>query len=115
MVQNANVGGYNSRGFVEVLAASQTPSQQKWFQGTADAVRQCLWLFEESTRDGVEDYLILSGTSRPFPAFKRPPFKALQFSHVSVPPDFQIGSLGCMEGETAIANQHPISKTSTIS
>lgn len=64
-MQNANVGGYNSRGFVEVLAASQTPSSQKWFQGTADAVRQCLWLFEESTRDGVEDYLILSGASPP--------------------------------------------------
>ena len=60
-VQNANVGGYATRGFVEVLAASQTPSSQKWFQGTADAVRQCLWLFEESTREGVEDYLILSG------------------------------------------------------
>ena len=60
-VQNANVGGYSTRGFVEVLAATQSPERQKWFQGTADAVRQCLWLFEESTRDGVEDYLILSG------------------------------------------------------
>jgi len=58
---NANVGGYSTRGFVEVLAATQSPSRQKWFQGTADAVRQCLWLFEESTRSGVEDYLILSG------------------------------------------------------
>lgn len=62
-LQNANVGGYSTRGFVEVLAATQSPSRQKWFQGTADAVRQCLWLFEESTRSGVEDYLILSGWS----------------------------------------------------
>lgn len=60
-LQNANVGGYANRGFVEVLAASQTPGSSKWFQGTADAVRHCLWLFEESTRSGVEDYLILSG------------------------------------------------------
>lgn len=30
-------------------------------QGTADAVRQYLWLFEDSIRDGVEDFLILSG------------------------------------------------------
>jgi len=30
------------------LAATQTPGEsgKKWFQGTADAVRQFLWLFE---------------------------------------------------------------------
>ncbi|MEN9217527.1 MAG: glucose-1-phosphate adenylyltransferase [Gloeomargarita sp. DG_2_bins_126] len=45
-------------GFVEVLAAQQTPDNPGWFQGTADAVRQYLWLFE--TWD-VDHYLILSG------------------------------------------------------
>lgn len=44
--------------FVEVLAAQQTPENPNWFQGTADAVRQYLWLFQEWD---VEDYLILSG------------------------------------------------------
>ena len=29
-----------SDGFVEVLAAEQTPESSDWFQGTADAVRQ---------------------------------------------------------------------------
>ena len=29
-----------SEGFVEVLAAEQTPESSDWFQGTADAVRQ---------------------------------------------------------------------------
>lgn len=58
---NSNVGGYQSRGFVEVLAASQSNSNKNWFQGTADAVRQYMWLFEETVRDGVEEYLILSG------------------------------------------------------
>src|SRR2546423_14519903 len=29
-----------SGGFVEVLAAEQTPEGERWFQGTADAVRQ---------------------------------------------------------------------------
>lgn len=58
---NGTVGGYNNRGFVEVLAASQSPARKEWFQGTADAVRQYLWLFEEAVRDGVEDFLILSG------------------------------------------------------
>lgn len=32
-------------------------------QGTADAVRQYLWLFENTTRTGVEDFLILSGAA----------------------------------------------------
>ena len=61
MPQNSNVGGYNSKGFVEVLAASQSPAGSRWFQGTADAVRQYLWLFEDAMRSGVEDFLILSG------------------------------------------------------
>jgi glucose-1-phosphate adenylyltransferase len=47
-----------SKGFVEVLAAQQTPDNPNWFQGTADAVRQYLWLFEEAD---VDEYLILSG------------------------------------------------------
>ena len=29
-------------GFVTILAAEQTPGDDRWFQGTADAVRQCL-------------------------------------------------------------------------
>ena len=61
VLQNSNVGGYNSKGFVEVLAASQSPAGSRWFQGTADAVRQYLWLFEDAERSGVEDFLILSG------------------------------------------------------
>ncbi|KAA8518054.1 hypothetical protein F0562_015526 [Nyssa sinensis] len=36
-------------GFVEVLAATQTPGEagKRWFQGTADAVRQFIWVFEQ--------------------------------------------------------------------
>ena len=60
-MQNSSVGGYNTRGFVEVLAASQSTVNKDWFQGTADAVRQYMWLFDESIREGVEDFLILSG------------------------------------------------------
>lgn len=47
-----------SEGFVEVLAAQQTTEHPGWFQGTADAVRQYLWLLEEWD---VDEYLILSG------------------------------------------------------
>jgi glucose-1-phosphate adenylyltransferase len=47
-----------SEGFVEVLAAQQTPENPSWFQGTADAVRKYIWLLEEWD---VDEYLILSG------------------------------------------------------
>lgn len=47
-----------NEGFVEILAAQQTPENPNWFQGTADAVRQYLWLFQEFD---VDEYLILSG------------------------------------------------------
>lgn len=40
------------------MAAQQTTENPSWFQGTADAVRQYLWLFEEWDAD---EYLILSG------------------------------------------------------
>lgn len=47
-----------SNGFVEVLAAEQTPESGQWFQGTADAVRQVL----PHIRDwGIDTLLILSG------------------------------------------------------
>lgn len=52
-----NFAGFND-GFVEVLAAQQTPENPNWFQGTADAVRQYLWLMQEWD---VDEYLILSG------------------------------------------------------
>lgn len=47
-----------TRGFVEVLAAQQTADGERWYQGTADAVRQNLRYFLEQTYDY---YLILSG------------------------------------------------------
>ena len=47
-----------SDGFVEILAAEQTPTSPHWFQGTADAVRQVL----PHIRDwGIDTLLILSG------------------------------------------------------
>src|SRR6266498_4799283 len=47
-----------SDGFVEVMAAEQTPESSQWFQGTADAVRQVL----PHIRDwGIDTLLILSG------------------------------------------------------
>ena len=47
-----------SEGFVEVLAAEQTPDSSDWFQGTADAVRQGARHFAAHDADY---YLILAG------------------------------------------------------
>src|SRR5215213_5803407 len=47
-----------SDGFVEVLAAEQTPESSDWFQGTADAVRQAARHFAGYDADY---YLILAG------------------------------------------------------
>jgi glucose-1-phosphate adenylyltransferase len=47
-----------SDGFVEVLAAEQTPDSSDWFQGTADAVRQASRHFAGHDADY---YLILAG------------------------------------------------------
>ncbi|XP_042397064.1 glucose-1-phosphate adenylyltransferase large subunit 1, chloroplastic-like [Zingiber officinale] len=50
-------------GYVEVLAATQTPGEhgKRWFQGTADAVRQFHWLFDDAKAKYINDVLILSG------------------------------------------------------
>ncbi len=47
-----------SQGFVEILAAEQTPDNPHWYQGTADAVRQATRHFE---RYDADYYLILAG------------------------------------------------------
>src|ERR687890_1745150 len=47
-----------SNGFVEILAAEQTPENPQWFQVTADAVRQVL---PHISSWGINTLLILSG------------------------------------------------------
>lgn len=47
-----------SHGFVDILAAEQTPTNKDWFQGTADAVRQVMVRLDEYDYNYV---LILSG------------------------------------------------------
>lgn len=56
--QTYNLSAGFGQGFVEVLAAQQTPESPSWFEGTADAVRKYQWLFQEWD---VDEYLILSG------------------------------------------------------
>src|SRR2546423_9373679 len=47
-----------NRGFVEILAAEQTPDNPNWYQGTADAVRQAERHFK---RHDADYYLVLAG------------------------------------------------------
>lgn len=47
-----------SSAFVDILAAEQTPDNAGWYQGTADAVRQCIRHVEQHDAEYV---LILSG------------------------------------------------------
>lgn len=47
-----------SGGFVTILAAEQTPASEKWYQGTADAVRRSTSHFKSHLHDRI---IILSG------------------------------------------------------
>lgn len=55
--QTYNFDGFHG-GFVEILAAQQTPDFTDWYQGTADAVRKNLRYVKQR---GIEHVLILSG------------------------------------------------------
>lgn len=57
-IKNTYHFSFFSKAFVDVLAAEQTPHNEGWFQGTADAVRQSL---HHLKRHEFEYALILSG------------------------------------------------------
>ena len=57
-IKNTYHFGNFSDSFVDILAAEQTPDNKSWFQGTADAVRQCMQHFAKYEFDFA---LILSG------------------------------------------------------
>ena len=57
-IKNTYMFSTFSRAFVDILAAEQTPDNPTWFQGTADAVRQCMQHF---LNHQFEYVLILSG------------------------------------------------------
>jgi len=57
-IKNTYNFGSFSKAFVDILAAEQTPENPTWYQGTADAVRQCLKHVENFE---IKYVLILSG------------------------------------------------------
>jgi glucose-1-phosphate adenylyltransferase len=73
-----------SGGFVEVLAAEQTPEGEQWFQGTADAVRQAARHF----RDIDADYLLILAGDHIY----RMDFEALIDAHIESDADITIAA-----------------------
>ncbi|MEO6732350.1 MAG: glucose-1-phosphate adenylyltransferase [Ferruginibacter sp.] len=74
-----------SKGFVDILAAEQTPDNPKWFQGTADAVRQSL---RHIVNYDFEYVLILSGDQ-----LYQMDFAAMIDNHVSNGADISIATI----------------------
>jgi glucose-1-phosphate adenylyltransferase len=80
-----------SKGFVQILAAQQTPGDETWYQGTADAVRQNLDFIVESRGDYV---MILSGDH-----MYRMDYRLMLREHLESNADLTIGVLPCPESE----------------
>lgn len=74
-----------TRGFVDILAAEQTPSSKEWFQGTADAVRQSRKHYERHDFDYV---LLLSGDQ-----LYQMDFEAMVKHHIEMNADITIACL----------------------
>ncbi len=74
-----------SQGFVDILAAEQTPGSKDWFQGTADAVRQSRMHYERHEFDYV---LVLSGDQ-----LYQMDFEAMVKEHIAKGADVSIACL----------------------
>jgi glucose-1-phosphate adenylyltransferase len=74
-----------TRGFVDILAAEQTPGSKEWFQGTADAVRQSRKHYE---RHDFDYLLLLSGDQ-----LYQMDFEAMAKHHIAMGADITIACL----------------------
>ncbi|MFY7841071.1 MAG: glucose-1-phosphate adenylyltransferase [Lacibacter sp.] len=80
-----------SNAFVDILAAEQTPDNPGWYQGTADAVRQCLRHVEQHDADYV---LILSGDQ-----LYQMDFQQMLEDHIARGADISIATIPVAERE----------------
>lgn len=80
-----------SSGFVDIMAAEQTPDNPTWFQGTADAVRQSVRHVEKNDFDYV---LILSGDQ-----LYQMDFGEMVDSHIKSGSDITIATIPVTERE----------------
>lgn len=82
-----------SRGFVQILAARQTLTEERWFQGTADAVRRNLDVIADMPGDLV---LILAGDH-----LYRMDYRQMLRDHLESGADITLGVLPCSPDEIA--------------
>jgi glucose-1-phosphate adenylyltransferase len=84
-IKNAYQFSAFSSGFVDILAAEQTPDSLGWFQGTADAVRQSL---KHIQNNDFEYVLILSGDQ-----LYQMDFRDMFENHISKGADISIATI----------------------
>jgi glucose-1-phosphate adenylyltransferase len=84
-IKNSYNFDHFTRGFVDILAAEQTPGNKDWFQGTADAVRQSRKHYE---RQDFDLLLILSGDQ-----LYQMDFEAMAQHHIEMNADISIACL----------------------
>lgn len=82
-----------SPSYVQILAAQQTPDNQTWYMGTADAIRQNLRLITDVPGNLV---LILSGDH-----MYRMDYRMMLREHLESNADITIGVLPCSESDIA--------------
>lgn len=98
-----------SQGFVEVLAATQTPDDKSWFQGTADAVRQYSWIFADLKNNSTQDIIILSGDH-----LYRMDYMKFVDEHRASNADVSIGCLPCDPAQASAFGLMKIDKDANI-
>ncbi len=84
-IKNTYHFSHFSKAFVDILAAEQTPDNPAWFQGTADAVRQCMHHIVNHEFDHI---LILSGDQ-----LYQMDFKLMLKEHIENKADISIATI----------------------
>jgi glucose-1-phosphate adenylyltransferase len=84
-IKNTYHFSHFSKAFVDILAAEQTPENPRWFQGTADAVRQCMHHIVNHEFDYI---LILSGDQ-----LYQMDFRELLQAHIDKKADISIATI----------------------
>lgn len=84
-IKNTYHFSHFSKAFVDILAAEQTPENPTWFQGTADAVRQCM---HHITNHEFEYILILSGDQ-----LYQMDFRTMLKAHIDKKADISIATI----------------------
>jgi glucose-1-phosphate adenylyltransferase len=82
-----------SRSFVEILAAQQTPSDSRWYQGTADAVRQNL---PDFLNGPYEYFLILSGDQ-----LYRMDYRRMLEQHIETNAELTVGTIPVLRNDAS--------------